>query len=1127
MLPKSLLCLLIVALGLMVLEGPVVAAPPVTEAVTQVTPDLLESKIKEAEADTALDEAAKAGLIKLYRKAQTEIEASRNLESSGQQYEGARQGLSQDAKALHTLLGKPAPNVTVETLGVKGKTSLTQLEQLLVKEQADNASYQAKLAEIDAQLEQQINRPTEARQRQAEAKRELDELLKAMAAVPVPGEPLTLTEARKWAQQSLQRRLKAEIQAIEQEMLAQPARLELLQLQRDQTARDLATSTARVSLLQDLIAKQRKAEAQQAEKEAAAAQQDVAGKHPLLGVLADQNAQITTEISGSASELEKVNASIEVYQRQLKQYESDFKGVKQKMEIAGLSTTLGQVLMEHRRQIAEVGRLNTSDAEREALTASVGLRQIRHSEERKQLGDLPAAVAKLLDELPKEERTQLKTEVLDLYKHRRELLDKAIALDNNLLRRLVEVDFAERQLIDLVSAYDAFLAENLLWIRSVAPFDLSALILLPQELKGLLSPSNWFSLLTALASSLLRAPLLLLGLPVVIALMWNGASMRRKVLQTSAYVDDLALDRFSHSLWAILYVFLRALSWPLLFALIGWQLESVQAAREFAAVIADFFLQLVPVLFLLRLFWVMCEPGGVCERHFHWPKQHVALLRWQIYVLMLSLLPAAFVVITSSANGLGSERLGLSRLAFIVMMLSLAYFFLRLLNLRKGVVSGLLEANPSSLLARTKYIWYPATVGAPLVLAMLALFGYFYTAGTLTRSLVHSLLLMLGLILAHQIVIRWLLVRLQQARSTLIDEQVAERMAQQTSTHGAEETSALLPAELTRMDLVDIDAQTRKLLNTASQLAVVVGLWIIWTSVLPAFAGLNEIPLWQQTLTLGGEQQQVPVTLADLALAIIVAIVTAATARSLPRVIDILLLQQFAVKSGTRYAYETLTRYLIVGIGFMVIFSMIGGSWSEIQWLVAALSVGIGFGLQEIVANFISGLIILFERPIRVGDIVTVGDVSGVVSRIRIRATTITNWERQELLVPNKEFITNRLLNWTLTDTITRLTIGVGIAYGSDAKMALCLLEQAAAEHPRVLQEPPPLITFDQFGDNSLNLTLRCYLPNIDNRQKTISELHLAINDKLNAAGISIAYPQRDIHLDIGKPLEVKLSMTD
>jgi potassium efflux system protein len=281
--------------------------------------------------------------------------------------------------------------------------------------------------------------------------------------------------------------------------------------------------------------------------------------------------------------------------------------------------------------------------------------------------------------------------------------------------------------------------------------------------------------------------------------------------------------------------------------------------------------------------------------------------------------------------------------------------------------------------------------------------------------------------------------------------------------------------------------------------------------------------LWHQLSTAGGEEKLVPITLADLLGSIILAILITAAARRLPSVIEISLLQHLSLDTGSRYAITTLTRYFIVGGGIIWVFAVLGGSWSQIQWLVAALGVGIGFGLQEIVANFISGLIILFERPIRVGDIVTVGDTTGRVTRIRIRATTIRNWDQQELLVPNKEFITARLLNWSLSDQTNRVLINVGVAYGSDIPKALQLLQEAAHENKNIVDSPAPLVTFEGFGDNSLNLVLRAYLGALDIRLETISALHQAINQKFEAAGISISFPQRDVHLDTTKPLEIRL----
>jgi len=257
---------------------------------------------------------------------------------------------------------------------------------------------------------------------------------------------------------------------------------------------------------------------------------------------------------------------------------------------------------------------------------------------------------------------------------------------------------------------------------------------------------------------------------------------------------------------------------------------------------------------------------------------------------------------------------------------------------------------------------------------------------------------------------------------------------------------------------------------------------------------------------------------------IVAAAITFIAARNLPGVLEISLLKYLPFDAGARYAFSKICQYVVSLVGIIITFNYIGISWSSLKWLAAALSVGIGFGLQEIVANFISGLIILFERPIRVGDLVTVGGVDGAVTRIQIRATTITNWDRKEYLVPNKEFITGHLMNWTLSNPINRVVITVGVAYGSDTQKARELLLKVAGEHPIVMEDPAPLATFEGFGDHALNLVLRAYLPNFDNWVINKTELHTAIDKAFRKAGITIAFPQKDIHFDTGRPLEVRIT---
>ena len=205
--------------------------------------------------------------------------------------------------------------------------------------------------------------------------------------------------------------------------------------------------------------------------------------------------------------------------------------------------------------------------------------------------------------------------------------------------------------------------------------------------------------------------------------------------------------------------------------------------------------------------------------------------------------------------------------------------------------------------------------------------------------------------------------------------------------------------------------------------------------------------------------------------------------------------------------------YAIAGIGFVATLSTLGVSWDKLQWLVAALSVGLGFGMQAIFANFISGIIILFERPVRIGDTITIGNLSGTVSKIRIRATTITDFDRKDIIVPNQTFITGQLINWSLTDTITRVTLKLGVDYGSDLDLVKELLLKAARENPRVLKEPEPHVYFLNFGESTLDHELRMHVRELGDRNPVVDEVNRFINREFKKQHINISFRQMEVYL--------------
>jgi len=182
-----------------------------------------------------------------------------------------------------------------------------------------------------------------------------------------------------------------------------------------------------------------------------------------------------------------------------------------------------------------------------------------------------------------------------------------------------------------------------------------------------------------------------------------------------------------------------------------------------------------------------------------------------------------------------------------------------------------------------------------------------------------------------------------------------------------------------------------------------------------------------------------------------------------------------------------------------------------VQWLVAALSVGLGFGLQEIFANLVSGIILLFERPIRVGDTVTINDLTGKVSRIQMRATTIMDWDHKELIVPNKTFITSQLINWTLTDTITRIVIPISIAYGSDVELAQKLMFEVARSTALVLAEPAPSVIFAGIKECALDFTIMVFVSELSHRLQVSNNIHFKLEKMFRENNIQFPCLKRDM----------------
>jgi small-conductance mechanosensitive channel len=236
------------------------------------------------------------------------------------------------------------------------------------------------------------------------------------------------------------------------------------------------------------------------------------------------------------------------------------------------------------------------------------------------------------------------------------------------------------------------------------------------------------------------------------------------------------------------------------------------------------------------------------------------------------------------------------------------------------------------------------------------------------------------------------------------------------------------------------------------------------------------------------------------------------------------LLAKSSIEIGVRQAVGSIIRYGVVAVGFVIIFETVGIDLSALTILAGALGIGVGFGLQNITNNLVSGLIILFERPIKVGDRIEVGTVVGDVMKISLRATTVRTNDNIAIIIPNSDFVSSKVTNWSYTDRDVRFNIPVGVSYNSDPEAVKRILLEVADEHSGVLKAPEPDVIFEEFGESSLNFLLRVWTREYTTRPYILrSELNFSIKKKFKEHGIEIPFPQRDLHIRSGA-IELKPS---
>ncbi|MBN2181520.1 MAG: mechanosensitive ion channel [Sedimentisphaerales bacterium] len=1081
-----------------------------------ITAGLTEKKLQEQKQKITesreLSDEIKAKINEIYDQAITQLKQAVELETKKQDYSQRRKNAPADLEKLkEQLAGQQtfaAPEVAADITLSEAEQKLT--EATLALEQAKKTS-----STWENEPKRRADRRTQIPEESNTAKQRLDEIKGKLAAAVVEGQNPELVRANRSLLMAQQRALEAQIAMNTEELLFFDARRDVLAANRDLAARQLAYAGKLAEFWQQKVNALRQKQAQAAQKEAIRAKEETKYADPAIQKIAERNVELAKIQAELVKKVEKTSQYSKQIDEQLAAIEKDFQDIQVRVDKTGkITNVLGVLLLTKRKELPDISENKKNLKARLSEITKAQLDWFKYDKEWSELSNpqLQAQdeIDKVTTPMDEKRREAVLAEVMSYLESRRKTLDVIKGLYDGYLTDLANLDAKESSFIQKVQEYEKFIDENILWIKSSSALNANDISEIAAAFQWLTMPGHWQHVAKLLWDDLKNTPLAYAAIIMVFVLsLVLHKRMHRLVEDISKKVLDVDTDSFLHTLKAFLLTVLLAATWPVVILFLRWRLDVNVSGDDFTQALVGGLRDLAVIIFIFELLRHATMPGGLMPVHFRVREESLAFTRKHIRWLFVLLIPLTFVLRIlqlQETNDRMYDTMG--RLIFIGVLVILGFFTVVFLNLKGPIVGPYLKRRPEGWVTRLRYFWYPLCPFLTLGFAVLAAAGYFYAAWHLYVKLMHTLVLVFLVIVLRIMITRWLVII--RRRLSLIEVQKRraareEAQANAPSSAPSETETSQQSKDKPETTIFEISQQTNRLINVIIAVLIIIGLWYIWQDVLPALSALGEARVW-------GEAPQI-ITLGNLVLAIIVGFITFIIARNVPGLLEIIILRRLPIDRGVRFAIITICRYILVVVGIVIAFTEIGIGWSKVQWLVAAMTVGLGFGLQEIFANFISGLIILLEQPVRVDDVVTVGDVTGVVTKIKIRATTIRKWDQRELVVPNKEFITGRLINWTLSDNILRRDFIVGIAYGSDIAKAERTLYEVAKANPLVLENPKPIVLFRSFGNSSLEFELRVCVAGIENYLPVWHGINCAIDEAFRKAEIEIAFPQQDLHI--------------
>lgn len=1098
------------------------------------------------------DEQQAAELEAVLKRVEANIEQAASYRKTESANENASEQVEQEIKRIEA-------EDPVDQLGTDWESEpLVDLENRVNEQVSKVSNYKALSDEAASSLGQRIAERRQIREAIIALDRRMTEAKQRLASVD-PSQGVT--------SQAAALEVQSQIQSIESESAAYLSRLNRMDRedqvglptkQNDFLRTRYNSAQENLEQLQAALSRRRSENAAETERQTRLSQ---LGSNPLLTESFDENIRLAEENKEITQQMAEAETRLSSQSEALDELIKQFDEAKTRVHLIGSSGSVGAMLRNQKSQLPS----EVLTSFRPRVNGELDEVQFQLFEVQKRLGDLSEETIRQEirsnAQVTDSELENAKGSIAELTQQRRELLTTA---EKNYLvhfKDLLKLEAVDRRLDNLVSEYRTFINERILWIRS--NHLLLSSIELDESDRSAFSADLWTSFGKRFSEDVReRAWIYLLALLIWVGLFVCKPMMRRAVDELGIQAVRGSCATFWPTFKSLALSSLISITFPLVPLFLGWRVLVIGVGMDdgvAAVALGRALLSAAWFVFPVELLRRFCRKAGLAHKHFDWSNDAVTTIKTQLS--WFSPLGFTFVFGVAFFYFLDPRHQTdlVERLLFIVGMILLAIVLYRCLHPKTGVFRTYLRQHEDSWANQLGYVWFGCLLLVPIALGLLTIIGYYYTSLNLATCVFATFVFGLILETIRALLLRFILVRRRRAHIELAQrrrEAARKEAIESREADGAEQgelaaavgTTAITEADLMDGFIVDENAlQSRKLIGLSLLLVWFLGMWLIWTDVLPALRALDEYPVWPPGATAtasngetgtpaalspnspdggasvgasasepsdaGDQAAPTRITIRDVLIFFMIAAITFVLARNLPGLIEMTFLNHLPVEPSVRYASKMIFSYLIIVLGTVLAFRSIRIGWTEVQWLATALTFGLAFGLQEIFANFVAGIILLFERPIRIGDVVTVDDVTGVVTRIRTRATTISNWDRKEYVIPNREFITGRVLNWTLSDKVNRIVIQVGIAYGSDISAAKEILYDICQNHPKTMEEPSTNVTFENFGDSALLLTVRTFVPDVNSRLTVIDQLHTDINEAFEAAGIEISFPQMDLHV--------------